>query len=167
MPRRNEDRGYRRKIITIMDAQNNPLQPESLPQDSQLGKFNEMANMKNQPELMQRGGSERSSITDQTQSQSKKQMLINAFNTDNIRVSTKLLLFINIAVIVKFGVLLAFVIISIEGIDTMFSQELKNVMNLSLKQVFEYRLAADQIGSFYELAKSRNYTLEQSRLADL
>lgn len=70
---------------------------------------------------MQRGGSERSSITDQTQSQSKKQMLINAFNTDNIRVSTKLLLFINIAVIVKFGVLLAFVIISIEGIDTMFS----------------------------------------------
>lgn len=80
-----------------------------------------MANMKNQPELMQRGGSERSSITDQTQSQSKKQMLINAFNTDNIRVSTKLLLFINIAVIVKFGVLLAFVIISIEGIDTMFS----------------------------------------------
>ena len=70
---------------------------------------------------MQRGGSERSSITDQTQSQSKKQMLINAFNTDNIRVSTKLLLFINVAVIVKFGVLLAFVIISIEEINAMFS----------------------------------------------
>lgn len=71
---------------------------------------------------MQRGGSERSSITDQSQSQSKKQMLINAFNTDNIRVSTKLLLFINIIVAVKFAVLLTFVIISVEQINKMYSE---------------------------------------------
>lgn len=40
-------------------------------------------------------------------------------------------------------------------------------MNLSIKQVFEYRLASNQIGTFYDLAKLRNYTIPSSQLTDL
>jgi hypothetical protein len=59
---------------------------------------------------MQRGGSERSSVTDQTQSQSKKQMLMNAFNSNNCGINRKFLAFINVLIVLMFGILLFFVV---------------------------------------------------------
>ena len=74
-------------------------------------------NLANQ-DIIQRGGSERSSVTDQTQSQTKKQMLINAFNCDNCGINNKLLYLINLVIVGMLGVLLVFVIETINEVQT-------------------------------------------------
>ena len=56
--RKNRDeKGHRRKMITIMNGEKNVQEPESILDVSELGDFNDIANINNQPELIQRGGS--------------------------------------------------------------------------------------------------------------
>lgn len=72
-------------------------------------------------------------------------MLINAFNTHSIRIGTKFLLLINLAIVLMFAILTVFVVKAVQDVDAMFIKEESDMMNIDVKQVFEFRLASEEI----------------------
>lgn len=60
-------------------------------------------------------------MTDQNQNQSKKQMLINAFNCDNCGINSKFLTLINLMIVGVFAVLLALVAKTIQNVKSTYA----------------------------------------------
>lgn len=91
-----------------------------------------------------RGTSERSSVTDQTQNQSKKQMLINAFNSVSFGVSFRMgfcLVFSGLMMLMM--ILLS--IWSIMGVQQMARLTISDNMVSNISQMYEYRLSLERI----------------------
>lgn len=115
--KKGRDKARKKRIMTIVNEYDENQHFQTIPSNSDLDNFDDLANgLANQQEFIPRGGSERSSITDQCQSQSKKQMLINAFNSYNCGINRKFLFFINFLILIMFGILLVLAIKSIQNI---------------------------------------------------
>ena len=87
-----------------------------------------------------RGTSERSSITDSSQSQSKKQLLINAFNNVNYGLSMRMGCCLALVVLLTVF-MLVLIVQSITGVIQMKVLAIEENFVLNITQIYEYRLS--------------------------
>lgn len=83
---------------------------------------------------------------DNTENQSKKQILINAFNSKDVGLSFKVLFGLNFLLVLMFIFLAGFVGRSIGFLDQSMDYINDNNFLLKLEQTFEYRMALLQLG---------------------
>jgi hypothetical protein len=86
---------------------------------------------------------------DNTENQSKKQILINAFNSKDVGLSFKVLFGLNFLLVLMFIFLAGFIGRSIGFLDQSMDYINDNNFLLKLEQTFEYRMALLELDEFY------------------